>query len=88
MKAEKDMALKNLSMRNRVFLYFSAIMAVFTALSGMVTYKLAENILMEKTINQTSETILQMSDTYDFYMKGMKDSLACVCNSEVLHVEL
>lgn len=82
------MALKNLSMRNRVFLYFSAIMAVFTALSGMVTYKLAENILMEKTINQTSETILQMSDTYDFYMKGMKDSLAWVCNSEVLQEEL
>ena len=82
------MALKNLSMRNRVFLYFSVIVVVFTALSGIVTYKLAENILMEKTIKQTGETILQMSDTYDFYMKGMKDSLTWICNSEVLQEEL
>ena len=54
---------------NKMFLSCLLVTLLISLISGGITYYIASGIILKKTVMQTEETIKQISENYDSFMK-------------------
>lgn len=80
--------LKNMKIFHKLF-YFSLIVTlVITLVSSGLTYFIASDIILKKTVRQTEETIKQMSENYDSFMQIIYNKLDRLAFSPTVQEEL
>ena len=65
-----------------------AITVLIALTSTIFTYNKASEIILKKTVRQSQETIRQMSENYEYFMKGIYDKINYIAYSATTQEEL
>lgn len=65
-----------------------AITVLIALASTIFTYNKASEIILKKTVRQSQETIRQMSENYEYFMKGIYDKINYIAYSATTQEEL
>lgn len=80
--------LKNMKIFNKLFYSSILITLVITAASAGITYFIASDIILKKTVKQTEETVMQMSENYDSFMRLIYNKLDYLAFNPTVQEEL
>lgn len=80
--------LKNMRIFNKMFLSCLLVALVISLISGGVTYSIASDIILKKTVMQTEETVKQVSENYDSFMKLIYNKLDYLAFNPTVQEEL
>ena len=80
--------IKNMRIFYKILLLSIVITLLITLVSTVLTYNKASEIILEKTVRQSQETIRQMSDNYETFMQGIYDKVNYIAYSSITQDEL
>ena len=73
---------------NKMFLSCLLVTLLISLISGGITYYIASDIILNKTVMQTEETIKQISENYDSFMKLVYNKLDYLAFNPTVQEEL
>lgn len=80
--------LKNMRIFNKMFLSCLLVALAISLFSGSITYYIASDIILKKTVMQTEETVKQVSENYDSFMKIIYNKLDYLAFNPTVQEEL
>lgn len=80
--------LKNMRIFNKMFLSCLLVALAISLVSGGITYYIASDIILKKTVMQTEETVKQVSENYDSFMKLIYNKLDYLAFNPTVQEEL
>ena len=80
--------MKDMRIFNKMFLSCLLVTLLISLISGGITYYIASGIILKKTVMQTEETIKQISENYDSFMKLIYNKLDYLSFNPTVQEEL
>jgi two-component system sensor histidine kinase YesM len=80
--------LSNMKIFGKMFLACLLVTISISLISGGITYRIASQIIMDKTIRQTEETVAQISENYDTFMNLIYNKLDYLAFEPTVQEEL
>ncbi len=80
--------MKDMRIFGKMFLSCLLVTLLISLISGGITYYIASEIILKKTVMQTEETIKQISENYDSFMKLVYNKLDYLAFNPTVQEEL